>query len=194
ICNHPAQYLGEDSYKASDSGKFEMLRAICETIHEKREKVIVFTQFKEIIQYITAYMEEIFHAKGLVIHGGIAPAKRTEIIDKFNNEDTHNPFMILSLKAGGVGLNLARANHVIHFDRWWNPAIENQATDRAFRIGQSKNVFVHKFVTKGTIEDRINDILESKKSLADSIITNSADGRWITEMSNDEILSMMRLV
>ena len=102
--------------------------------------------------------------------------------------------MILSLKAGGVGLNLARANHVIHFDRWWNPAVEKQATDRAFRIGQSKNVFVHKFVTKGTIEDRINDILESKKSLADSIITNSADGRWITEMSNDEILSMMRLV
>ena len=102
--------------------------------------------------------------------------------------------MILSLKAGGVGLNLAGANHVIHFDRWWNPAVENQATDRAFRIGQNKNVFVHKFVTKGTIEDRINDILESKKSLADNIIDTSSEAKWITDMSNDEILSMIKLV
>ena len=196
ICNHPDQYTGQHNYKASDSGKFELLKAICETIHEKREKVIIFTQFKEIIKYLTAYMEEIFHAKGLVIHGGIAPEKRTEIVDKFNNDMTHNPFMILSLKTGGVGLNLAGANHVIHFDRWWNPAVESQATDRAFRIGQSKNVFVHKFVTKGTIEDRINDILESKKSLADSIInsSSSSEAKWIIDMSNEEILSMMRLV
>ncbi len=193
ICNHPDQYLGEGSYKASDSGKFELLKTICETIHEKREKVIVFTQFKEIIKYLTEYMEEIFHAKGLVIHGGIVAEKRTEIVEKFNNEENHNPFMILSLKTGDVGLNLAGANHVIHFDRWWNPAVESQATDRAYRIGQTKNVFVHKFVTKGTIEDRINDILESKKSLADSII-NSSEAKWIIDMSNEEILSMMRLV
>ena len=194
ICNHPDQYTGRHSYKPSDSGKFEMLREICETIYEKREKVIVFTQFKEIIKYLTAYMEEIFHAKGLVIHGDIVPERRTEIVEKFNNEETRNPFMILSLKAGGVGLNLAGANHVIHFDRWWNPAVENQATDRAFRIGQNKNVFVHKFVTKGTIEDRINDILESKKSLADNIIAASSEAQWITDMTNDEILSMIKLV
>ncbi len=196
ICNHPDQYLGEGAYKASDSGKFELLKTICETIHEKREKVIVFTQFKEIIKYMKEYMEEIFHAKGLVIHGGIAPEKRTEIVDKFNNDMTHNPFMILSLKTGGVGLNLVGANHVIHFDRWWNPAVESQATDRAYRIGQTKNIFVHKFVTKGTIEDRINDILESKKSLADSIInsSSSSEAKWIIDMSNEEILSMMRLV
>ena len=194
ICNHPDQYLGQTSYKVSDSGKFEMLKAICETIHEKREKVIIFTQFTEIIKRLSEYMEEIFHAKGLVIYGGISSEKRTEIVEKFNSSEriSCNPFMILSLRAGGVGLNLAGANHVIHFDRWWNPAIENQATDRAFRIGQSKNVFVHKFVTKGTIEDRINDIIESKKSLADNIINNT-DARWITEMSNDEILSMITL-
>ena len=194
ICNHPSQYLDETLYKPSDSGKFEMLKAICETIHEKREKVIVFTQFKEIIKYLSKYMEEIFRSKGLVIHGDVVPERRTEIVDKFNNEERRNPFMILSLKAGGVGLNLAGANHVIHFDRWWNPAVENQATDRAFRIGQHKNVFVHKFVTKGTIEDRINDILESKKSLADSIIDTSSEAKWITDMSNDEILSMIKLV
>ena len=192
ICNHPDQYTAQKDYEPSDSGKFEMLKAICETIYEKREKVLVFTQFREIINYLAEYMEGIFHAKGLIIHGGIKPDKRTEIVNAFNEEGSRNPFMILSLKAGGVGLNLTGANHVIHFDRWWNPAIENQATDRSFRIGQRKNVFVHKFVTKGTIEDRINDILEGKKSLADSIVNK--DARWITEMSDDEILSMIRLV
>ncbi|MBR1438780.1 MAG: SWF/SNF helicase family protein, partial [Synergistaceae bacterium] len=186
------QYTAQKDYEPSDSGKFEMLKAICETIYEKREKVLVFTQFREIINYLAEYMEGIFHAKGLIIHGGIKPDKRTEIVNAFNAEGSRNPFMILSLKAGGVGLNLTGANHVIHFDRWWNPAIENQATDRSFRIGQNKNVFVHKFVTKGTIEERINDILEGKKSLADSIVNK--DARWITEMSDDEILSMIRLV
>lgn len=191
ICNHPDQYLDQTLYSPSDSGKFAMLKEICETIYAKREKVLVFTQFKEIINHLAQYMEEIFHARGLVIHGGIKPEKRSELVDIFNSEESRSPFMILSLKSGGVGLNLTGANHVIHFDRWWNPAVENQATDRSFRIGQIKNVFVHKFVTKGTIEDRINDIIESKKSLADNVVNK--DARWITEMSNEEILSMIRL-
>ena len=189
ICNHPDQYLGQAGYVPSESGKFEMLREICETIHEKREKVLIFTQFKEIIDSLADYLGEIFHRKGLIIHGGTRIKKRTEFVETFNNTSTA-PFMILSLKAAGVGLNLTGANHVIHFDRWWNPAVENQATDRAFRIGQSKNVFVHKFVAKGTIEERINDIIESKKSLAENIIGSGEN--WITELSNQEILKLMR--
>ena len=189
ICNHPDQYLGQAGYVPSESGKFEMLREICETIHEKREKVLIFTQFKEIIDSLADYLSEIFHRKGLIIHGGTRVKKRSEFVETFNNSNTA-PFMILSLKAAGVGLNLTGANHVIHFDRWWNPAVENQATDRAFRIGQNRNVFVHKFVAKGTIEERINDIIESKKSLAENVIGSGEN--WITELSNQEILDLMR--
>ena len=167
-----------------------MLREICETIHEKREKVLIFTQYKEIIDHLGEYLRETFHANGLIIHGSTQVNKRTELVNKFNR-GKENPFMILSLKAAGVGLNLTGANHVIHFDRWWNPAVENQATDRAFRIGQHKNVMVHKFVAKGTIEDRINDIIESKKSLAENVIGSGEN--WITSLNNQEILSMMRL-
>ena len=190
ICNHPDQFLGQDTYAPSDSGKFAMLREICETIHEKREKVLVFTQFREITEYLENYLSEIFQRKGLVIHGGTRIKKRSEYVEAFNGTNDF-PFMILSLKAAGVGLNLTGANHVIHFDRWWNPAVENQATDRAFRIGQKKNVMVHKFIAKGTVEDRINDIIESKKALAENVIGSGEN--WITKMSNQEILDMMRL-
>ena len=190
ICNHPDQFLGLEAYTPSESGKFAMLREICETIHEKREKVLIFTQYKEIIDHLGEYLRETFHANGLIIHGSTQVNKRTELVNKFNR-GKENPFMILSLKAAGVGLNLTGANHVIHFDRWWNPAVENQATDRAFRIGQHKNVMVHKFVAKGTIEDRINDIIESKKSLAENVIGSGEN--WITSLNNQEILSMMRL-
>ena len=112
------------------------------------------------------------------------------MVEAFNGAD-YIPFMVLSVKAAGVGLNLAAANHVIHFDRWWNPAVENQATDRAYRIGQSKNVIVHKFVTKGTIEERIDEIINNKKTLAESVIGTGE--HWITEFSDQEIISMMRL-
>ncbi|MBQ9904768.1 MAG: DEAD/DEAH box helicase, partial [Synergistaceae bacterium] len=190
ICNHPDQYLDGKNYTPSDSGKFEMLREICETIHENREKVLIFTQFKKIVEYLAEYLSGIFHRQGLIIHGDVTPEKRTKLVETFNTTN-HNPFMLLSLKTAGVGLNLVGANHVIHFDRWWNPAVENQATDRAFRIGQTKNVFVHKFVAKGTIEERINDMLESKKSLAENVIGSGEN--WITELSNQEILDMMRL-
>lgn len=188
ICNHPDQYLGQGAFVPSESGKFEMLREICETIHEKREKVLIFTQFREIIDSLSEYLSGIFNREGLIIHGGTRVKKRTELVETFNNTNEF-PFMILSLKAAGVGLNLTGANHVIHFDRWWNPAVENQATDRAFRIGQQKNVFVHKFVAKGTIEERINDIIESKKSLAENVIGSGEN--WITKLSNKEILEVM---
>ena len=152
LCNHPDQYLGTSGYGEKESGKFVRLREICETIYEKREKVLVFTQFKEITQPLAEFLAGIFQREGLILHGSIPVGKRKKTIEKFQSP-AYVPFMVLSLKAGGIGLNLTEANHVIHFDRWWNPAVENQATDRAFRIGQKKNVVVHKFLTKGTVEE-----------------------------------------
>lgn len=191
ICNHPDQYLGQNTFDPKESGKFQMLRDICETIYEKRERVLIFTQYKEITDKLSKYLETIFHGKGLVLHGGVKPAQRTEMVKEFNSEN-YVPYMVLSVKAGGTGLNLTAANHVIHFDRWWNPAVENQATDRAFRIGQKKNVVVHKFVSEKTIEEKIDAMIESKKELAANVIGSGGEN-WITEMSNAEILSLMRL-
>ena len=191
ICNHPAQYLGQEDYAAADSGKFEVLRELCETIYEKRERVIVFTQFKEITEYLANYLTGIFHAKGYIIHGGTPVKRRAEIVEAFQGE-RYVPFVVLSVKAAGTGLNLTRANHVIHFDRWWNPAVENQATDRAFRIGQTKDVMVHKLVSQGTIEEKIDQMIHSKKELAENVIGSGSE-KWITELSNEELFSLLRL-
>lgn len=191
ICNHPDQYLGQETYTPEDSGKFEMLKEICETIYEKRERVIIFTQFKEMTEPISNFLREVFHTRGLVLHGGVPAAKRSELVEQFNGEK-YVPYMVLSVKAGGTGLNLTKANHVIHFDRWWNPAVENQATDRAYRIGQKQNVFVHKLVCEKTIEEKIDAMIASKKELAENVIGAGKES-FITEMSNDELLSMLRL-
>jgi non-specific serine/threonine protein kinase len=191
ICNHPDQYLGQGDFDARHGGKFEVLAEIGETIREKRERMLVFTQFREIVQPLANFLETIFGRPGLVLHGGTPVAKRGDLVKTFNGDD-YVPFMVLSLKAGGVGLNLTAANHVVHFDRWWNPAIENQATDRAFRIGQRKNVMVHKFVTTGTIEEKIDVTLEEKRKLADEIVAASGE-KWITEMSNAELMNLFAL-
>ena len=191
ICNHPDQYLGQQAFSEADSGKFAMLREICETIYEKRERVLVFTQFKEITEYLAAFLEEIFHTEGYVLHGGTPVKKRSQIVEEFQS-DRYVPFIVLSVKAGGTGLNLTKANHVIHFDRWWNPAVENQATDRAFRIGQTKNVMVHKLVCKGTIEEKIDAMIESKKELAENVIGSGGES-WITELGNEELMKLLRL-
>lgn len=161
ICNHPGQYLGNQDYTEQDSGKFQRLRSICEVIFQKRERVLIFTQFKEITQPLYLFLTKIAGKEGLVLHGGTSVKKRKELVETFQSKQ-YVPFFILSVKAGGVGLNLTEANHVIHFDRWWNPAVENQATDRAFRIGQKKKVLVHKFITMGTIEEKIDTILQEK--------------------------------
>ena len=192
ICNHPDQYLGQEKYSPEESGKFAMLYQICETIHEKHEKVLVFTQYTEIIPHLEKYLESIFGRKGLSLHGGVEVSRRQKMVDAFQSKEEYVPFMILSVRAGGTGLNLTAANHVIHFDRWWNPAVENQATDRAFRIGQDKNVMVHKLVSEGTIEEKIDAIINSKKALAENVIGGTSEN-WITEMSNDELLNLMRL-
>ncbi len=191
ICNHPDQYLGQTVFSPEESGKFLMLRELCETIREKRERVLVFTQFREITDCLAAFLTEVFQAGGYVLHGGTRVKRRSEIVDAFQGE-RYVPFVVLSVKAGGTGLNLTRANHVIHFDRWWNPAVENQATDRAYRIGQTKNVMVHKLMCEGTIEEKIDAMLESKRELAANVIGGGSE-KWIAEMSNDELMSLLRL-
>ena len=191
ICNHPDQYLGTGGFEEKDSGKFLRLREICETIYEKREKVLVFTQFKEMTEPLHDLLESIFERKGIIFHGSVPVGKRKKIIEQFQSK-SYIPFMVLSLKAGGVGLNLTEANHVIHFDRWWNPAVENQATDRAFRIGQKKNVIVHKFLTKGTVEEKIDMMLEEKSRLSKDVIASTKE-TWITEMQNDELIDIFKL-
>lgn len=191
ICNHPDQFLGQEEFKLDYSGKFTLLRDICETIYEKRERVLVFTQFKEMTEPLSTLLEEVFQRKGFVLHGGTPASKRTEMVQNFNGEN-YIPYMVLSLKAGGVGLNLTSANHVIHFDRWWNPAVENQATDRAFRIGQTKNVMVHKFITTGTIEEKIDLIIEGKEQMAGDIMKSSGEN-WITELNDKELMELFTL-
>jgi len=191
LCNHPDQYLGTGDYSEKEGGKFERLREICETIYEKREKLLIFTQFKEMTEPLNRFLQTIFEREGLVLHGSIPVGKRKDIIERFQSRE-YVPYLVLSLKAGGTGLNLTEANHVIHFDRWWNPAVENQATDRAFRIGQKKNVIVHKFITKGTIEEKIDGMLQEKSKLSDEIIAKTGEN-WITEMNNDQLKELFTL-
>jgi hypothetical protein len=191
LCNHPDQLTGSGDFKANHSGKFIQLAQICETIYEKRERVLVFTQFKEMTQPLQSFLESIFHHPGVVLHGSVSVAKRKQLIAQFQDE-TYCPFMVLSLKAGGVGLNLTRASHVVHVDRWWNPAVENQATDRAFRIGQKKKVLVHKFVTRGTIEEKIDQMIRDKQELADQVVAPSGE-TLVTEMDDKKLMDLFRL-
>ncbi|MDP2826880.1 MAG: DEAD/DEAH box helicase [Sulfuritalea sp.] len=191
ICNHPSQWLGDGAWSAEDSGKFARLRELVEVIAAKQEKVLVFTQFRETTEPLAAFLGAIFGRDGLVLHGGTPVAKRRDLVKRFQ-EDELTPFFVLSLKAGGAGLNLTAASHVIHFDRWWNPAVENQATDRAFRIGQQKNVLVHKFVCRGTIEDRIDQLIESKQQLVRDVLEGGAE-LLLTEMSDRELLDLVKL-
>ncbi len=191
ICNHSSQFTGDNEYIEKNSGKFMRLREICEEIAARQEKVLVFTQYREITKFLQIFLAEIFGHTGLVLHGGTAVKNRKNLVDNFQSENG-SPFFILSLKAGGTGLNLTAANHVIHFDRWWNPAVEKQATDRAYRIGQKKNVLVHKFVCKGTIEEKIDSLLQDKKILADNILQNSGEA-ILTEMNDNELLKLVAL-
>ncbi|NLD92498.1 MAG: DEAD/DEAH box helicase [Fibrobacter sp.] len=192
LCNHPDHFTGSGPFDASHSGKFLRIAELCDVISDKREKVLIFTQFKEIIAPLECYLGEIFKAKGVTLSGSSTLNQRKKAVELFQDESVYTPFFILSLKAGGTGLNLTAANHVIHFDRWWNPAVENQATDRAYRIGQKKNVVVHKFICKGTIEERIDLMIDDKKAIADEILTSGTEN-WITEFDNKKITEMFRL-
>lgn len=191
ICNHPSQWLGDQAYGNGASGKFQRLRALCEEIASRQEKLLVFTQFREMTEPLAVLLAEAFLRPGLVLHGGTRVGKRREIVEAFQR-DEGPPFFVLSLKAGGAGLNLTAASHVIHFDRWWNPAVENQATDRAYRIGQKKNVLVHKFVCRGTVEERIDALIEDKKDLAESILGGDRE-KLLTEMPDEELIRFVSL-
>jgi non-specific serine/threonine protein kinase len=191
ICNHPSQLTGDAVYAPSASAKFERLGAVCAEIASRGEKALVFTQFREITDPLAEFLSTVFDAEGLILHGGTAVRKRKELVARFQREDGP-PFFVMSIKAGGTGLNLTAASHVIHFDRWWNPAVENQATDRAFRIGQQRNVLVHKFVTRGTIEERIDTLIREKQDMAEALLEGGGE-KALTEMNDDEIIEMVSL-
>jgi non-specific serine/threonine protein kinase len=191
ICNHPSLFTGDGGYAADASGKFDRLSSLCGEISSRGEKALVFTQFREMCDPLADYLTSVFGRPGLVLHGGTAVARRQVLVADFQREDGP-PFFILSIKAGGTGLNLTAASHVIHFDRWWNPAVENQATDRAFRIGQQRGVLVHKFVTRGTIEEKIDALIAEKQQMSNEILEGDA-GVALTEMSDEQILSMVAL-
>lgn len=191
ICNHPAQFLGHGEYEPAKSGKFQRLAELCEEIAVRQEKVLVFTQFREISQHLADFLAKKFNRPGLVLHGGTTVDQRRNLVEQFQQEEGP-PFFVLSLKAGGVGLNLTEASHVIHFDRWWNPAVENQATDRAFRIGQKKNVLVHKFICRGTLEEKIDALIRDKTALASDLLQDDKE-MPITEMSDEALLQLISL-
>lgn len=191
VCNHPDQMSGAGGYAARDSGKFERLGEICAELAERQERALIFTQFREIIEPLAKMLGTIYGRAGLSLHGGTRTAERQKLVDQFQRDDGP-PFFILSLKAGGTGLNLTAAARVIHFDRWWNPAVENQATDRAFRIGQKRNVMVHKFVCAGTIEEKIHHIIEEKSKLAEQVV--GGDGQIdLTSLSDQAVLDLVRM-
>ena len=196
ICNHPAQFLSPanvTAYAAAESGKFQRLAELCEPIAARQEKLLVFTQFQTLCEPLAGWLGEVFGRPGLVLHGGVPVGRRQGLVRRFQEDDAV-PFFVISVKAGGTGLNLTAASHVVHFDRWWNPAVENQATDRAFRIGQKKNVIVHAFVCRGTLEERIDDMLRQKRDLAERLLGPAAAGETLlTEMSDAELLEVVSL-
>jgi SNF2-related domain/SNF2 Helicase protein/Helicase conserved C-terminal domain len=191
LCNHPSQLTSDGRFDAKDSGKFVRLAEICDEIASRQEKVLIFTQFREMTEPLAGHLASVFGQAGLVLHGGTAVRSRKRLVDQFQS-DGGPSFFILSLKAGGTGLNLTAASHVVHFDRWWNPAVEKQATDRAFRIGQQRNVLVHKFVCRGTIEEKIDELIEEKTQLSEDLLGEGAE-KMLTEMSDKELINLVSL-
>ena len=191
ICNHPAQFLHDGSAIPGRSGKVTRLTEMLEEVYEVGDRVLIFTQFTEMGKMIRQHLQETFGREVLFLHGGVPKKQRDRMVERFQQETDGPLFFLLSLKAAGTGLNLTRANHVFHYDRWWNPAVENQATDRAFRIGQTKHVQVYKFVCTGTIEEHINEMIEQKQEVADSIVGTGE--QWITELSTRDLKKILRL-
>ncbi|HYW21426.1 MAG TPA: DEAD/DEAH box helicase [Nodularia sp. (in: cyanobacteria)] len=191
ICNHPAQYLKLATLQEHSSAKLQRLDEILTVALDEGDRALIFTQFAEWGKLLKAHLQQTLGQEVLFLYGGSSKKQREEMIDRFQHDPQGPPIMILSLKAGGVGLNLTRANHVFHFDRWWNPAVENQATDRVFRIGQTRNVQVHKFVCTGTLEEKIHDMIESKKQLAEQVVNTGEE--WLTEMDTNQLRDLLIL-
>ena len=191
ICNHPALFLGDGSEIARRSGKLNRLEEMLEEILEVGDRALVFTQFAQMGHLLQRYLQQTFDSEVLFLHGGTPQKQRDRMLTRFQ-EDAYAPsIFVLSLKAGGTGLNLMRANHVFHYDRWWNPAVENQATDRAYRIGQTRDVQVHKFICLGSLEEKIDTLIESKRALAENIVGQGES--WLTELSTDELRDLITL-
>ena len=191
VCNHPAHFLGDNSRIGGRSGKLERLEEIVDEVRERGERLLVFTQFTEMGEMLQRHLRETRCEEVLFLHGALARPARDAMIERFQNDPDGPGIFILSLKAGGTGLTLTRANHVVHFDRWWNPAVEDQATDRAFRIGQRNQVQVHKFIVAGTLEERIDDMIERKKKVTSKVVgTGEA---WLSELSNEELRDLINL-
>ena len=191
ICDHPALFLGDGSQTARRSGKLNRLCEMLEEILEVDDRALVFTQYAQMGRLLQAHLQDTFQREILFLHGGTPQKQRDQMLTRFQ-EDPHAPAVfVLSLKAGGTGLNLMRANHVFHYDRWWNPAVENQATDRAYRIGQTRDVQVHKFICAGTLEERIDEMIESKRALADSIVGSGES--WLTELDTEALRDLVAL-
>jgi non-specific serine/threonine protein kinase len=191
VCNHPAQYLGDGSALGNRSGKLERTVELLDEVRQSGERALVFTQFAEMGAMLRDHLQQRLGCRVAFLHGGVPRTRRDEMVREFQSQAGDVPIMVLSLKAGGTGLNLTAANHVVHFDRWWNPAVENQATDRAFRIGQRRDVQVRKLVCAGTLEDRIDQVIESKRELAERVV--GAGEAWLTELSTDELAEVFRL-
>ncbi len=192
LCDHPALFSKSGDFNGQESGKFERLAQVAEPIRDRQEKMLVFTQFQLMTDPLCQFLAKHFGEPGLVLHGQTPIRKRQDLVKQFQSPQGP-PFFVISLKAGGSGLNLTAASHVVHFDRWWNPAVENQATDRAFRIGQKKNVLVHKFVCRGTVEERIDQMIRDKSALADQILGEDGNLPLLTEMSNGDLLRFLSL-
>jgi len=191
VCNHPAQFLSDGSALDNRSGKCDRLRDMLEEAVQEGDRALVFTQFREMGELLKRHLEQTLRQEVLFLHGGLNRNNRETVVARFQEAGAQPPVMILSLKAGGFGLNLTAANHVFHFDRWWNPAVEDQATDRAHRIGQDKHVQVHKFVCVGTLEERIDGMLERKRNLAEKIVGSGE--AWLTELSTDALRDLFEL-
>ncbi len=192
VCNHPRQLLGDNSIIAGRSGKLARLEELLDEIIPAGDRVLIFSQFAEMGAILQQHVQETYGIETPMLHGGISRKNRDLMVDRFQNDPDGPQVFVLSLKAGGSGLNLPRANHVIHYDRWWNPAVENQATDRAFRIGQTKDVHVHKMICAGTLEDRIDLMIEAKQQTADQVVGTTSE-RWLTELSNTELREVLAL-
>ncbi len=192
VCNHPAHYHGDGSTLPNRSGKLDLLGEMVEEALDEGDRCLVFTQFKEMGTLLKSHVQELTGGEVLFLHGGVPQRSREDMVAKFQSATADSPkVFVLSLKAGGTGLNLTAANRVFHFDRWWNPAVEDQATDRAFRIGQQRNVFVHKFVCTGTLEERIQVMLERKRDVS-NLLLGAGEG-WLTELSNEELRNLLIL-
>ena len=191
VCNHPTHYLKDDSELDGRSGKLTRLTEMLEEVLAEGDRALIFTQFAEMGHMLQRHLREALSTEVLFLHGAVPVPQRDKMITRFQEEAPGPSVFLLSLKAGGFGLNLTRARHVFHFDRWWNPAVENQATDRVFRIGQTRSVSVHKFICAGTVEERIDELIERKKELA-SLVVRAGEG-WLTELSTGDLKELFSL-